>query len=82
MRPKGFLCIICQQKKPMKEFGAGYLGNRVAPLPPDVLNDGWCRACVAAENKRSRAQDYLGNCQYDRPPKYVINPDEWARFGY
>lgn len=44
--------------------------------------ENWCRSCIEKEEKRLHKQDYLGGYKYSRPPKYMLDSSEWAKFGY
>lgn len=55
---------------------------------PDLTNDDWCWKCFQAETQRSLREDAAGpyhpltGTPRTRPPKYVLRPSEWPKFGY
>lgn len=65
-----FTCIECGQKT--KERDRVYVGTD------------WCFACVDKENQRSMKEDVNGPQPWfrSRPPKYMLDPKDYARFGY
>lgn len=60
----------------------------------DLDKDGdWCLSCIEAEMIRSRDEDAVGpvgtfmgrptNATYrSRPPKFMLRPDEYKKYGY
>ncbi len=65
-----FICIECGQKTKEKE--------RV------FVGRNWCHACFVVEGQRSVKEDtHKGNpYMKTRPPKYMLEPKDYPKFGY
>lgn len=63
-----FTCTECKQKKPVKER---------------VFQDkDQCKDCVDAEIQRSKQDLIPGTLLHTRPPKFLLDPKDYKRFGY
>lgn len=67
-----FICIECNQKT--KEKQRVFVGKN------------WCRTCYDVESLRSFKEDSIkSNSPFavrTRPPKYMLNPEDYKRYGY
>lgn len=68
-KKKMFVCVECKQKT--KEQNRVFEGQE------------WCQTCYDKETQRSIKEDST-NKPYvrTRPPKYMLNPNEYKKFGY
>jgi hypothetical protein len=65
---KKFVCCECGETKSESE--------RV------FVGASWCRPCVDKESERSNREDSLSRYVKRRPPKYMLDPADYASFGY
>ncbi len=66
-------------------FDCSQCKKRVSEKKRTFVGRDWCDSCVEIEAQRSLKQDtVVGSTSYSRvrPPKYMLDPQDYAKFRY